>query len=171
MTITPENLRAAFANVLFDGNDLGALRSVKPSFESLGVPLMTGQTGDIEWDEIDKGMKVSISLELQEITFENFALAIPGGVVVSNTLLITSNVGASRRAGAKPLVIRPIIGGVETIDEQEWLTFPLAAISSGQAAELTYNDGNQQVIAARFKVFAQVQEDGTFLFCYKGTAP
>lgn len=171
MTITPGNLRAAFANVLYDGNDLGALRNVKPSFESLGIPLMTGQTGEIEWDEIDKGMKLSLALELEEITFENFALAIPGATVVSNTLLVKSNVGASRRAGAKPLIIKPIIGGVETVDDQEWWTFPLAAIGSGKAAELTYNDGNQQIIAAQFKIFAEVQQDGSFLFGYKGPTP
>jgi hypothetical protein len=171
MTITPANLRASFANVYFDGNDLGALRNVKPSFETLGIPLMGGQTGEIEWDEIDKGMKVTIKLELEEITFENFALAIPGGIVVGDTLLINSNVGASRRAAAKPLIIKPLIGGVETTDEQEWLTFPLAAIGSGQAVELSFNDGNQQIISANFKVFSTVQEDGTFLFCYKGPAP
>ena len=82
-----------------------------------------------------------------------------------------SAVCCSRRAAAKALVIKPLIGGVETTDEQEWLTFPLAAIASGQAVELSYNDGNQQIIAANFKVFSTVQEDGTYLFCYKGPAP
>jgi hypothetical protein len=171
MTITPESLRAAFANVYFDGLDVGAIRNLKPGFEQAGITLLAGQTGQTEWDEIDNGMKVDITLEFEEINAENFKRAIPGAVEIGGTLLILSNIGASRRAAAKPLVIKPIIGGTETALEAEWFTFPLAAVASGQKIEITYNDGNQQIIPAIYKVFAQQQADGSFLFCYKGPAP
>ena len=166
-----DDLKAAFANLYHDGLSIGALANLKLKIDPKGIVLKAGQTGEIEWDEIDSGMVVSLSLEIQDITFANFARAYPGSSIEGDTLVVQANVGSGRRAAAAPLIIKPIVGGVETTDNQFWTTVPLAAIGAGNASEIGYNDGQQQRIMANYKVFPTLRSSGAFMFAYMGPAP
>ena len=171
MAITIANARVGFTNAYLGGTDLGGLGPIKIRFTKQGTELTYGQTGVIVINEIDIGSRVTVEIELREISPASFSAAL-GADLVGNSLAFRSEVGTSLATGAQELILKAIIDGIESADTIEWWTFPLAKVGSGADIELDFNNPTeQQRIKATFKILPEQQVDGSFLFAYKGDAP
>ena len=103
------------------------------------------------------GGRFELTIPFKEITMENLERAIPGAYISSDgddpplrRLDFTVSVGASMRARATKLEIRPIIGGNETADPEEILTI-YEASPSGSDVTLAYHPTDQREIVATFR--------------------
>ena len=120
-------------------------------------PLTAAQSGNLAQDEVVSGGRFEITIPFKEVTMENMAIAIPGAILFSDggtppvrRLDFGVSVGASMRARATRLEIRPIIGGSETSDPEEILTV-YEASPSGSDVTLAYHPTEQREVAATFR--------------------
>ena len=152
------------AVTLTGGSDTGVATDVGALGEGLQVviatetsPLTAAQSGNLSQDEVVSGGRFEITVPFKEITMQNLERAIPGAYISSNgddppvrTLEFYVSVGASMRARATRLEIRPLIGGNETADPEEILVV-YEASPSGSEVTLAYHPTDQREIAATFR--------------------
>jgi hypothetical protein len=122
----PANLRLAPAIVRLDGTDLGYTsydNAIEVADTSKGIELKAAQEGDTAVDIILSGHGCTVKVPLAEVTPEKLAMAIPNSTLVGGLVTIKNRPGLSLRSLAKPLTVTRIIGGVESTDPNDILTF------------------------------------------------
>lgn len=113
------------------------------------------KTGTMPYDQIVVGTTVEVMANLTGMSVEQFAEILPGATLstgpTKKRIDIKSAVGRSMRDNAKELILKPIVDGVATTDEQQWITLskahPLPDI------DLAFDMENQRVWAVTFAAF------------------
>ncbi len=130
MAVTPSNLKWRPAQVNFNGVDVGG---------TLGdvILTITADEGELKADQLGTGaaeitrlgLAIEVITPMAEITLDNFKLAL----------------GDDK---AKVLLLKPLSGGIPTVDTNRWITankaYPKANISTA------FSIANQQVIEVTY---------------------
>jgi len=116
-------------NLEYDGDDMGDNQSVNFRYSEDAAEHKTAQYGTNAKDRIFTGTRCEVETILSETTLAIFAAIMPNGTVDGDQLMVANGVGQSMRENAAKLVLKPIINGVETVDETKWITiFKAAAV-------------------------------------------
>lgn len=114
-----------------DATDIGGtLGTIEANLEANDVGLKMDQLGTSDADKVRVGFMANFVIPFAEITFDAWALALPGDTVVTDTtkkrISINGNIGqqALRDSLTAKYVIKPMEAGVATTDANEWLTLP-----------------------------------------------
>jgi hypothetical protein len=121
--------------------------------------LKADQLGEAPANQVFTGQgPVEVEIPLAELTFANIVAAVPGATLITDGATPTKTrvqfvapVGTDLVSIGKSLILKRIIGGVVSTDEDNWLTVPLAA----PVTELnyTYDASSQRVLNAKFRGF------------------
>lgn len=121
-------------------------------------------------DSTQIGRMIEISMSLAEIDHDNITLSLPGstkivdGMDASRTKVnVPVGVGnqMTRDGFAKSLLIKPLIAGIVTTDEQFFVRFGAAAPRID--TELSYSRENQQLLALTFFAYPDDSDADLFL--------
>lgn len=150
---------------------LGALGDqTAVNISATASPLTAAQSGTQARDKVITGGSFQIAAPLKEITLENFALAFPNAILIEGTdgrrrLDFVVRVGESlRKSRGTTLVLKKIIGGVESSNPDDILTVPEASPVDAQVS-LTFSPTEQRVLAAVFEAWP----DGRGVLAFFGT--
>ena len=107
-------------------------------------------------DKIYVGEKAEVETNLTRLSIAKLTKALPGATTGNGTTGITgmikkSLVGKSMRDNGKLLILKPIVDGAASTNENEWLTAFVAAARSN--LELAYTIGDQRVYKTIFEIF------------------
>lgn len=109
--------------------------------------LKMSQTGDNPYDDIIKGGPTTVTTVIAESNLEKLVMVIPGARLITNAtdttkkrLVVSGKAGQSLRDLAKPLLIKPVVGG----PEDEILIYLAAPVP-----EIQYVFGTDKVRAAK----------------------
>lgn len=115
-------------------------------------PIYEDEYGVSQVDEIHVGMSCEVEVPMTRMTLAQLGEVIPAATIdgTGEEMTISSTVGSSLYASAQELVLKPLVGGVASADEN-WLTVLKAAPKVD--LEITYNNEGQRVYKAMFKGF------------------
>jgi len=116
------------AQIDFDVTSVGEMTGGTWTYSQEQAPVKTAQYGTSPKDEITTGNTCTIEVRLTESTFAQLAAVLPNADVSGLQLMVRSNVGASARANAAKLTIKPIENGTVVLETTgKWITFFVAA--------------------------------------------
>lgn len=115
--------------LIFNSVSLGSTNGNTFKFSEEVLDVMDDRFGSTPVDQLVGGNSCSLETELTRSTLAQLENVLDGGAVATTKLTVSSNVGASKRATAKTLIIKPIVGGVTSTTESEWLTIFIASPS------------------------------------------
>lgn len=129
--------------------------------------------GDGVYDQVIVGSNAQLDANLGDLNMSSLAAVVPGAVLTDDgaatptqsKLTISVPVGTSLRDSAKQLILKRIVAGVASTDEDDWWTFPIAAVVSN--LELTFNATEQRRIPVTFRILPNAS---TKVLGYKGYA-
>lgn len=137
------------------------------------VELKGAQAGTTILGRVLSGLgQVLVKAELKQISVENIKRAFPntGSVQVSTTkkgVAIKPRAGFDLVGSATPLVVKPILNGIETTDKNKWVFAPLAA-PTGAGFSLAFNNADQRKFTAEFECYPDIgnvtEADVTIIF-------
>lgn len=166
----------AAAAPLVGGSDTGTERflgglgdQTAVNIASTASPLTAAQSGTQARDKVITGGSFQITAPLKEITLDNFALAFPNAILIEGTdgrrrLDFVVRVGESlRKSRGTMLVLKKIIGGVESSNPDDILTVPEASPVDAQVS-LSFSPTDQRVLAAVWEAWP----DGRGVLAYFG---
>jgi hypothetical protein len=132
-------------------HDVGYLGKVTVKLGSSASPLTASQKGTSPLDKILTGGSVTVTVEFKEMTLANFARVYPHAVLSTGGTRVdfTNRVGLSLRSLAKKLILKKIVGGIESILTKDWLTIPEASPVEGDLS-LEFDESAQRVLSATF---------------------
>ena len=153
--------------VLWNGSVVGVTYGgVKVKVDDQDAEIKEDGTGVIPVDAVFTGRKISdIEVPITRFTLDQLDAIFHGAAISGNTLVISNVVGESMYDSSQPLILKPLINDVASVDATEWIelykTFPTAKI------ELSYDNQNQRVAKFGFRVFPSHEsglkgEFGTF---------
>ncbi len=152
--------------VIFNDEDLGAtFGDVVLRSELLGQDIKDDQNGETPVDRVLTGRNVSVEVPFTRLSFETLKTIIAESVggtenVEVNNLII----GHSQYADAKELILKPIVDGAVSTDEDSWIH--LFKTVPEENLEITFNNSTQRVFKVTFKVFPS-QDSGTLGDLYR----
>ncbi len=121
-------------------------------YEELRQGIRRDQAGETDVDEVTKGAvnpEVEVPLTEEETTKLNACFA--NAASNSNYLKVSNPVGAAVLADAKQLIVKPIVNGVVSTTNTEWLyihrAFPRVTMEQG------YDVSSQRTVKVIFKGF------------------
>lgn len=143
------------------------------SIEPLLADLKKDSFGDGIYDQQIVGANAMLEGSLGDLNMDALAAVIPGAVLtddgqatpVQSRLTISVPVGTSLRDNALSLVLKRIIEGDVTTDENHWYTFPIAGVVSNVA--LVFNATDQRSVPVTFRI---LPDASTKVLGYKGYA-
>lgn len=110
------------------------------------------KTGSMAHNEYVSGRTLEFETPVTQPTLEQLAALIPGAVLTagpgSKALQIKSSIGTSMRDIAQELILKPIINGVATTDEKQWIKAALAAPKMDADVALGFTQGTYKVLWA-----------------------
>lgn len=114
------------------------------------------KSGTQPYDEIIVGTTMEVQATLTGQSVDQLAALIPGATVIgmggnSKQLKIVGSVGTSMRDNAGELVLKPIIDGVATTDQDQWFKASLAYPRPN--LEVVFDMETQRVYDVTFAVF------------------
>ncbi len=140
--------------VLFNAIELGETLDDGVNFK-IATPtadVKENRTGNTPVDSVHTGTIIGIDIIITRFTVAQLIVAIPGaaalnaGITVSNLM-----VGSNLYDVAQTLILKPIIAGIASTDEDHWITFQKAAITTN--GEIKFNVEGQRVLALEVKIF------------------
>ncbi len=165
-----EGATPAAVNVGYIDEDL------EVSIASQTTDLTGAQAGTTPLNKVVTGVEVTIAFTFREMDLINWRRAIANAIAVADTgtptdrrIDIAPRAGLSMRTLAKKLEIRPLIGGVETADDEKIIIAPLAA-PSGDTVALSFGNTNQRGLRATFYCFPDPANGDRCLFIGDDTA-
>lgn len=148
-------------NVYLDDVDVGALDDgVTVEVTSETTDLTASQFGTTPINKVITGVSVKVSFAMKEVSLDSFRAAISNSDAIvtdavdptKKKLQITPKAGTDLRSIASKLVLKPIIGGVETADANKFYTAPVAAPDAGTVS-IAFGNTEQRKINATFICF------------------
>lgn len=138
--------------------DLGDVNgSIEFKDEVKKKDIKTEAAGETAVDAVFTGREVTLKVPMTRAQLSLLAAVIPGSVLATSILTVSNKVGSPMYASAKKVTIKPIVDGVVSTTESEWLTifkaFPVASPS------WKYDASNQRVCDVTFYCFPS-QETG-----------
>lgn len=118
------------------------------------VQLRSDQSGETPEDEVVSGTPVTITLNLADITLDNFAMVHKStveGTAPNRKVVVYANVGKSLKSMAKKALIVPYAGEALSNDVEDIIVVPQAGIKA--AEELVYNFSDQRVIRVELTAY------------------
>jgi len=139
--------------------------------ETLLADLKKDSFGDGIYDQQIVGANWTLEGNLGDLNMASLEDVIPGAVLtddglatpLQSKLSISVPVGTSLRDIAKSLILKRIISGEVSTDEDNWWTFPIAAVVSN--VELVFDATTQRRIPITFRI---LPDPSTKLLGYKG---
>ena len=112
-------------------------------------------TGAENHDSTVVGQMVAVRSPLAGLSLEQFEAVIPGAVLsdgpATKSLELRSPVGMSARDNAELLIIKPLINGVMSTDESDWIQFE-KAFPVGQF-DFLFSNEDTKVYNVEWKIF------------------
>jgi hypothetical protein len=131
---------------------------------TLNIPMQTAdlkadQLGDAPVNQVIIGQgPVEVEVPLAELTFANIVAAVPGAALITDGATPTKTrvqfvapIGTDLVSLGKSLILKKIVAGVVSTDEDDWLTVPLAAPVT--EVNQKYDASSQRVLTAKFRGF------------------
>lgn len=174
VSTTPATLTATGKTIDADVN-LGYLdEGLEVSAESGDSVEMKGsQAGTTILGRVLSGLgQVLVKAELKQISVENIKRAFPnsGAVTISTTkkgIAIKPRAGFDMVASSTPLIVKPILNGIEVTDKNKWVFAPLAC-PTGAGFSLAFNNADQRKFTAEFECYPDIlnvtEADVTLIF-------
>lgn len=140
--------------------DMGfSFGGVKATIPMTTADLKADQLGEAPANQVITGQgPAEVEVPLAELAFANIVAAVPGAALITDAATPTKTrvqfvppVGTDLVAIGKSLVLKKLVGGVASTDEDDWLTFPLAAPVT--ELNFTYDASSQRVMTAKFRGF------------------
>ena len=122
------------------------------------APITAHLTGTQPRDKVISGGSFQFAIPFKEMTLANFALAFPNAILIEGAgglqrLDFAVRIGESlRKSRGTKLILRKVIGGVESTDPDDILTVPEASPVDAQVS-LAYSPTEQRVLAAVFEAW------------------
>ena len=116
--------------------------------------LTTDQDGDSPVDTISKGVTATLTMNLADITLENFAFAhktTVEGTAPKRRVVVASNAGCSTVSQQKSILVVPLGCGGPVTESERTYFIPNGGIIAKE--ELAFNTGDQRVIAVEVRCF------------------
>ncbi len=116
--------------------------------------LMTDQFGTSPKDQVVSGQPTEVTVPFASISFSNMARALNQTLITagtSNLIKGTNIVGTKMSTKANSLVLKKIINGVASVDQNDWLRFPSAAPTGN--FEFPFSKDTQRIIEVVFTCF------------------
>lgn len=153
-TITPGNFELSPCRVTYGGVDLGGTDKVTVKVEEKLAPLKADQLGDSFIDQRVSGFKITIETALDEVLLKAnwkvvFAAHALVGTSPNQSFYFNSQVGASMRELAKPLVLHPLsnVDGDKSADINVYLA------TANPSSSIEYSSQDQQKLKVVFEVY------------------
>lgn len=135
-----------------DGGTHGGTR-IRLSTENR--PAMRDAVGAQPYDIFITGRMLEIESNLTGLSLEQLAAMIPGASLstgpTKKQLKLGNPVGMSLRAASEELILKPIVSGVVSTDEEDWINVPLAYPLPD--FDFAFNLEDQKVYKVTFKTF------------------
>jgi hypothetical protein len=154
---TTAAVHAGATDVVYYASGLGkTFGGVNLVINETSIDLKTDQDGETPVDSRISGTTVEITINLADISLENFALGFKQaitGMSPNRRVAVKPNVGYSTQTNASMIHIFPYSGGTSTIDTnvEHQYTMPSAGIIA--ATELPFDAATQRAIKVVFKGF------------------
>ncbi len=107
------------------------------------------------YDKIINDQSVMVQANLTGLALDQLVECIPGAAIstgpTKKQLVLGSAIGKSHRAGAKALVIKPILENTVSVDNAEWLEFALAFPEPN--IDFAFDLENQKVYSVTFVIY------------------
>jgi hypothetical protein len=159
-------------NVSWGGVQLGFMGdTLAYKVGTTAITLTGAQTGTVPQKKIVSGGHFIITVPFKEITNKNLGLGIPNAVLVNpgmanERLEFRVRVGLDLRSLAQAMVIKKVIGGIESTLPKDITVIPLCSPVDAEVV-VDYNPQAQRIILATFEAWP----DSTGLWAYQGVAP
>jgi hypothetical protein len=138
--------------VIFDSVDLGStMGGVIFRHTEESRPVREDQKGVSDVDGIKVGASCSIEVPLTRTALGQLAKVVGASSYTGSKLKVRLAVGISLLDNAKQLILKPIVNGVTSTTQAEWLTIPKAYAKAD--FELAYNNEGQRVYKVIFTAF------------------
>lgn len=126
------------------------------NYEELLVAIKRDQAGETDVDDVTAGaVNPTLEVPLSEEAVSNLITCFSNAAGGVTNLKVSNPVGSPRFAAAKQVIVKPIVNGVISSTEAEWLyihrAWPRVAMSQ------TYDSANQRVTAVTFKGYPDDQ--------------
>jgi len=126
------------------------------NYEELQAAIKRDQAGETDVDDVTAGVvNPTLTVPLSEETVANLVAAFANASAGAANLKVSNPVGAPRFVDAKQLIVKPIVNGVISTTEAEWLYIHRA--SPRVAMEQTYDNATQRVTNVIFKGYPDDQ--------------
>lgn len=152
--------------------DIGALvGGATLTIEPLLADLKKDSFGDGIYDQVIVGANAMLEANLGDLRYDGLVDVIPGATLTDDgdptptqsKLQIALVPGTSLRDNAKQLILKRIVDGSASTDEDDWWTFPVAAVVS--TVELTFDATTQRRLPVTFRILPNAS---TKVLGYKG---
>lgn len=153
--------------ILFNSVSLGKTKGgVKFRYTEESKPVNEDQAGVSNVDEISAGYSAcEVEVPLSRSSLTTLSTVLKGATLQGNKLSVYNHVGESMYDNAAQLTIKPIVNGVASTSEADWLIIPKAAPKSD--FEIIFDSDNQRIYKTLFKGFPDAS---TRLVWYMGSA-
>lgn len=120
-------------------------------YEELRAPVKEDQKGETDVDEVTIGATCELEVPLTREEVSNLEKVFANASSGANYLKVSNPVGASVFADAKEVIVKPIVNGVVSTTNSEWLhihrAYPRITIEQG------YDNSGQRTTKVIFKAF------------------
>jgi len=138
--------------VIFDGVDLGATQGgVIFRHTEQSKPVNEDQKGATDVDGIKVGATCSIEVPLTRSALGQLAKVVGASSYTGTKMKVRVAVGISLLANAKQLILKPVVNGVTSTTQANWLT--VAKAYAKVDFELAYNNEGQRIYKVIFTAF------------------
>jgi len=135
----------------FGGTELGeTLGGVTFSFKESSVVTKTDKTGETSRAKYITGAECKVAGAITEATLAQIA-KITGGTPSGTELLLKSRVGANLIDDAGVLILKPIVEGVASVTEADWIYVPKATVLPVFEVKHGLTEGDQKAWAFEFE--------------------
>lgn len=130
------------------------------------VPLTGAQTGTTPLSKVIVGGTFRVTLPFKEITLDNFARAFPNAVQFTTggeKVEFRVRAGLNMRTNARKMIIKKVIGGVESTLTKDHFVIPFAAPVEAEVV-IPFSPTEQRVIAATFEAWPDQNNNNRWAF-------
>ena len=117
----------------YDGTEIGeTYGGANFKYTMSAAESKTDKTGETARQRIVTGSECSVTVPLTEATLDQLAVVVPGSDLTAGptnkALHLQSTVGMDLVDNAHTLILKPIVEGVASTDEEDWTYIPKASV-------------------------------------------
>jgi hypothetical protein len=139
-------------DVIFNGSSLGAtFGGVILRSEAIAQGIKEDAQGETDVDRVFTGRNVSVEVPLTRVGFATLQKVIANSAGGVTNVVVSNPVGLAEYDNAKAMILKPVIDGVVSVTESQWLY--LYKVHAEENSELSWDNSKQRVFKVIFKVF------------------